>query len=184
MANSWITALKKWNEKKGGAWCVPKKGTKDYDEVRALMGERKAPAREKKKREKKEVNVVKELEKTSLSIKKLTNMADIKRQLKGVKRFNEFSKVNKKYREEYKRLQKELKDKTRAVNEKDARKGLSKRETDKVTKVVDRLRETEMRNDDILSHLEKVQKRLLRREEKLLKAKGGKLEDEEEKKNK
>ena len=48
MANSWITALKKWNEKNGGAWCVPKKGTKDYDEVRALMGAKKAPAREKK----------------------------------------------------------------------------------------------------------------------------------------
>jgi hypothetical protein len=36
MPNAWITALKKFNEGKG-AWCLPKKGTKEYDEVRALM---------------------------------------------------------------------------------------------------------------------------------------------------
>ena len=36
MPNAWITALKKFNEGKG-TWCLPKKGTKEYDEVRALM---------------------------------------------------------------------------------------------------------------------------------------------------
>jgi hypothetical protein len=36
MSNAWITALKKFNEGKG-TWCLPKKGTKEYDEVRALM---------------------------------------------------------------------------------------------------------------------------------------------------
>lgn len=42
MANKWIEALKKYNEKKGN-WCVPKKGTKEYDEVRKIMdGERES----------------------------------------------------------------------------------------------------------------------------------------------
>jgi hypothetical protein len=36
MTNSWIDALKKWNAGKD-MWCLPKKGSKDYDEVRALM---------------------------------------------------------------------------------------------------------------------------------------------------
>lgn len=47
MPNAWIEALKKWNEGKG-MWCLPKKGTKDYDEVRALM----PPKPEKAKKEK------------------------------------------------------------------------------------------------------------------------------------
>jgi hypothetical protein len=39
MVNSWITALKQWNSKQpSGNWCVPKKGTKDYEEVRKFMG--------------------------------------------------------------------------------------------------------------------------------------------------
>ena len=39
MANDWITALKAWNAKsKKGTWCVPRKGTKEYDEVRSMMG--------------------------------------------------------------------------------------------------------------------------------------------------
>jgi len=37
MANSWITALKKYNEKKGGTWCVPKKGSAEYEKVKSLM---------------------------------------------------------------------------------------------------------------------------------------------------
>lgn len=45
MPNKWITALKKWNENKGGPWCVPKKGSADYDAVKALMsGSASAPA--------------------------------------------------------------------------------------------------------------------------------------------
>lgn len=35
--NKWITALKKWNTEKGGAWCVPRKGSKEYDEVKKFM---------------------------------------------------------------------------------------------------------------------------------------------------
>jgi hypothetical protein len=35
---SWIDALKQWNRKRSGRWCIPKKGTREYDEVRALMG--------------------------------------------------------------------------------------------------------------------------------------------------
>ena len=46
----WIEALKKWNElngykkndKSSKPWCVPKKNTDDYDEVRALMENRES----------------------------------------------------------------------------------------------------------------------------------------------
>ena len=57
MANAWITALKKFNEGKG-TWCLPKKGTKEYDEVRALMvakpKEESAPAKKESAPAKKE----------------------------------------------------------------------------------------------------------------------------------
>jgi hypothetical protein len=33
---SWIKALKEWNKNKP-SWCVPKKGSADYREVRAIM---------------------------------------------------------------------------------------------------------------------------------------------------
>lgn len=36
MVNKWIEALKKWNQKNDN-WCLPKKGSKGYLEVRKLM---------------------------------------------------------------------------------------------------------------------------------------------------
>lgn len=36
MANRWIEALKKWNKDRD-TWCLPKKGTKEYMEVRKIM---------------------------------------------------------------------------------------------------------------------------------------------------
>ena len=36
MSLTWIQALKKWNEK-SETWCIPRKGSKQYDEVKALM---------------------------------------------------------------------------------------------------------------------------------------------------
>jgi len=33
----WFNALKEWNNKKGGKWVIPKKGSKEYNEVKALM---------------------------------------------------------------------------------------------------------------------------------------------------
>jgi len=33
---TWIEALKKWNAGKP-AWCIPRKGSKEYDEVKAIM---------------------------------------------------------------------------------------------------------------------------------------------------
>jgi len=53
---NWIQALKQWNTSKGGAWCVPKKGTTDYDEVRAIMSGT-TPAGKKTKGKKAEVDV-------------------------------------------------------------------------------------------------------------------------------
>jgi hypothetical protein len=37
MANSWIMALKHWNSMKGGKYVVPKKGSKEYTEVKAVQ---------------------------------------------------------------------------------------------------------------------------------------------------
>jgi len=37
MPSLWIDALKQFNTG-GKAWCIPRKGTEDYDKVRALMG--------------------------------------------------------------------------------------------------------------------------------------------------
>ena len=37
----WLEALKVWNEKKGGKWDIPKKGTKQHSEVKALMRKKK-----------------------------------------------------------------------------------------------------------------------------------------------
>ena len=38
----WVEALKLWNAKKGGMWCVPKKGTPEHAEVKKIMGPTKA----------------------------------------------------------------------------------------------------------------------------------------------
>jgi len=37
MVSVWITALKEYNNKKGGSWCVPKKDTNEYNEVKKIM---------------------------------------------------------------------------------------------------------------------------------------------------
>lgn len=48
--NKWIVALKQYNTEKGGSWCVPRKGTEEYDKVRAIMDELGAPSRSAPKR--------------------------------------------------------------------------------------------------------------------------------------
>ena len=39
---AWIDALREWNGKKGGMWCLPRKGTKEHAEVMALVASKKA----------------------------------------------------------------------------------------------------------------------------------------------
>jgi hypothetical protein len=34
----WLDALKAWNEQHGGRWTIPKKGSPEYDAVKALQG--------------------------------------------------------------------------------------------------------------------------------------------------
>lgn len=34
---SWVAALKEWNARKGGCWCIPRKGTAEYEEVKAIQ---------------------------------------------------------------------------------------------------------------------------------------------------
>lgn len=36
-ANNWIVALKQWNDDQDGKYCIPKKGSKEYDEVIKIM---------------------------------------------------------------------------------------------------------------------------------------------------
>lgn len=55
----WIEALKEWNTKQGGKWCIPKKGSPEYDAVKKIMGggkaeEKKAPTPKKAPSAKKE----------------------------------------------------------------------------------------------------------------------------------
>ena len=42
MANAWIQALKEYNKNNKTGFCIVKKGTKDYDEVKKLMEKMKA----------------------------------------------------------------------------------------------------------------------------------------------
>ena len=46
---TWIEALKQWNAKKGGKYVIPKKGTKEHDEVKAMMGKKEDPEPKKEK---------------------------------------------------------------------------------------------------------------------------------------
>ena len=81
MVNSWITALKQWNSKQpSGNWCVPKKGTKDYEEVRKYMGgsssesskvEDKKERKDKKSKMKKPEGAVKEKKMSKKELKKI-----------------------------------------------------------------------------------------------------------------
>jgi len=42
MANAWVQALKEYNKNNKNGFCIVKKGTKDYDEVKKLMDKIKA----------------------------------------------------------------------------------------------------------------------------------------------
>ena len=56
---NWIQALKAWNEKKGGKYSIPRKGTTEYDEVRALMTPKvEMPAKEYAAEHKRLINVL------------------------------------------------------------------------------------------------------------------------------
>ena len=39
---AWIDALREWNGKNGGMWCLPRKGTKEHAEVMAIVANKKA----------------------------------------------------------------------------------------------------------------------------------------------
>ena len=46
---NWIQALKHWNSKKGGKYVIPRKGTAEYNEVKALMSSPSKAAKSKAK---------------------------------------------------------------------------------------------------------------------------------------
>jgi|DEB0MinimDraft_10_1074344.scaffolds.fasta_scaffold03343_5 hypothetical protein len=35
---SWMSALKEFNKINGGKWCIPKRGSEDYNKVKRIMG--------------------------------------------------------------------------------------------------------------------------------------------------
>ena len=41
----WVDALKEWNGTKSGTWCIPRKGSEQYKEVRAIMDKSKEKAK-------------------------------------------------------------------------------------------------------------------------------------------
>ena len=53
---SWTEALKKWNGQRVGSWRVPRKGTEEYNEVRALMGKSKLKSEARAPKEEKPVD--------------------------------------------------------------------------------------------------------------------------------
>ena len=53
MKLTWIQALKKWNAENSGTWCVPRKGSNEHAQVKALMAGVEKKKQEKKEREKK-----------------------------------------------------------------------------------------------------------------------------------
>jgi hypothetical protein len=59
MPSLWITALQQYNGTKG-PWCIPRKGTKEYDEVKSIMESKKTKA--KKIESKPEVKAEKQME--------------------------------------------------------------------------------------------------------------------------
>ena len=44
MPSNWITALREWNSGKD-TWCIPRRNTTEYDEVKAIMEKNKAPVK-------------------------------------------------------------------------------------------------------------------------------------------
>ena len=50
---TWFDALKTWNESREGKWKIPKKGTSEHAEVKALMTKMKKGGTIKKKKSKK-----------------------------------------------------------------------------------------------------------------------------------
>jgi hypothetical protein len=85
MSNPWIDALKKWNSEKGGPWCVPRKGSSQYDAVRQLMPLKKSqvsvPIKSKKVQEM--VKRQKEEELESNRKKALTQLRQIEEETKA-----------------------------------------------------------------------------------------------------
>lgn len=75
--SDWIRALKEWNKNKS-SWCVPKKGSADYNEVRAIM-DRMQPMPKTKKQIKEEKERKTRVEK----IKKESKQKEVKRREKG-----------------------------------------------------------------------------------------------------
>jgi hypothetical protein len=60
-----MSALKAWNDKHGGKYRIPKKGTAEYNEVRALMGGSDKVIMPRKEYEKEHKELVEVLEKGS-----------------------------------------------------------------------------------------------------------------------
>lgn len=109
MGSSWIEALKKWNTtaNKSGNWCVPKKGTSDYEAVRKMMGSGSAskPMEKKEKKEKKMLALPKGVRSKPAKKEMMKEVqAEIKKAKKSKKKGDFIDAVSEKEMEEYEKL--------------------------------------------------------------------------------
>ena len=73
MPNSWVTALKKWNDlQNNNKHCIPKKGTPEYSEVRAIMNGNKLETAKKPEAIRRSSRVRKKTEKAQVTPPKKT----------------------------------------------------------------------------------------------------------------
>ena len=84
MALTWIQALKKWNST-NTCWCVPRKGTEQYNEVMALMKEDTSKKKVKKPEEEKKIKKKKQSNENVKNIEKKVVKEDIKEKRKETK---------------------------------------------------------------------------------------------------
>lgn len=104
MANFWIQALKEWNTGKKEMYCIPKKGSNAYNEVRAIMNKmnadttpKKAPVKKvvKKEAPKKEAPVKKAPVKKAINKESKKDFDKISGELQRLILLTNFNKIKK-----------------------------------------------------------------------------------------
>ena len=109
---NWIQALKAWNEKKGGKYSIPRKGTTEYDEVRALMTPKvEMPAKEYAAEHKRLINVLEKgtaKERKAEAAKQKKEVKETLPRLERKKKFDAAALQKRLGREEYRDARKDI----------------------------------------------------------------------------
>jgi hypothetical protein len=108
----WIEALKQWNSQKD-MWCIPRKGTKEYDEVKAIMtsDKPKEQPKEVKKQTEKEMKEMERMGAEDFDVKTPVKKTINKKSEKTEKVKKESKKSIKKQMEEAKKAKEEEEEK-------------------------------------------------------------------------